>query len=187
VPVPLRTGPAVALPAASPRPRWLPLPLFPPQINAGEGTIFSAWHPDAEQYYNNSGMDLAFVFNQMTDTHRRYNTVITHGQAASGPAFASANDWGPALLAVLLSFSLKGGPGLRLWPLIHRLSMRRRLTVPCCRACSPACLCGRSWRWPATACAGPSAACTTRRALCASLWWRSSLMVGPAAGTHPQG
>lgn len=108
VPVPLRTGPAVALPAASPRPRWLPLPLLPPQINAGEGTIFSAWHPDAEQYYNNSGMDLAFVFNQMTDTHRRYNTVITHGQAASKPAFASANDWGPALLAVLLFFILKG-------------------------------------------------------------------------------
>jgi hypothetical protein len=45
------------------------------QINCGEGTILKAWHPDAEAVYNNRGMDLQFIFNQMIDPRERVSVV----------------------------------------------------------------------------------------------------------------
>ncbi|PRW39278.1 dynamin-related GTPase isoform A [Chlorella sorokiniana] len=58
------------------------------KINCGEGTILKAWHPDAEAVYNNRGMDLQFIFNQMIDPRERVSVTLTLGVAAR-PQMAS--------------------------------------------------------------------------------------------------
>lgn len=45
------------------------------KIGTGEVKLLSAWHPDANDYYNNTGMDLKAVFNQMTDRDKPFRSV----------------------------------------------------------------------------------------------------------------
>jgi len=49
------------------------------KIGASETTIFKAWHPDAQDVYNNCGMSLRKVFNEMTDRSKPEISVIKPG------------------------------------------------------------------------------------------------------------
>ncbi|EFN52891.1 hypothetical protein CHLNCDRAFT_138420 [Chlorella variabilis] len=51
------------------------------KINVGEGKVLKTWHKDAETYYNQSGMDLEHIFNEMVATSENYATSIQPGKA----------------------------------------------------------------------------------------------------------
>lgn len=50
-------------------------------INISEGRIFKLWHTDALEVFNNSGMSLRKVFNEMTDEDKPWSCDISPGNA----------------------------------------------------------------------------------------------------------
>ncbi|PSC67603.1 DNA ligase 4 isoform A [Micractinium conductrix] len=58
------------------------------KIGVGEKTVFDAWHKDAFDYFNNSGMDLKYIFNHMVSMGQRYNASLRPGVAVR-PQLAS--------------------------------------------------------------------------------------------------
>jgi len=49
----------------------------------GEGSLFKAWHNDAQAYYDSHGMSLRAVFNDLKDKERPASTDITPGKVVN--------------------------------------------------------------------------------------------------------
>jgi hypothetical protein len=100
-----------------------------PQINVGVNTLLKAWHPNAEAYWNNR-TNLEYIFNEMIDEQKAYDTVgwasewggEPHGRRMLAVTFGSA--WLAAAQACKLATQV--------------------LALPC-RAFSRACACHPSW------------------------------------------
>lgn len=61
------------------------------KINCAEGSFLKTWHPDAEEYYNNSGMDLRYIFNDMIKPSERFSASLKPGKSVR-PQMARATN-----------------------------------------------------------------------------------------------
>ncbi|KAL4438716.1 hypothetical protein ABPG77_006320 [Micractinium sp. CCAP 211/92] len=61
------------------------------KINCSDTTILKAWHKDAFEYFNNSGMDMEFIFNEMIDDSKRFSANLRPGNAVR-PQMATATN-----------------------------------------------------------------------------------------------
>ncbi|KAL4853400.1 Dynamin-related protein 5A [Chlorella vulgaris] len=60
------------------------------KINVGVNTLLKAWHPNAEAYWNNRN-NLEYIFNEMIDEQKAYDTSIQPGVCVS-PQLAGMSD-----------------------------------------------------------------------------------------------